>query len=148
MTEPVGAQADEPDRPTRLEPPESEAAGPFWAATRGHRLVLQWCRACDRPIHFPRDACPRCLGDQLEFRPASGRGHVYAVSVMAKPANPAMAGREPYAVALVELAEGVRLMSNLVGIEPGAATVGLAVQVTWEPLSDGRNLPLFEPAER
>lgn len=132
---------------TRFEPPESEVTGPFWAATRDRRLVLQWCRTCERPIHFPRDACSRCLDDELEFRPSPGVGTVYAVSVMPKPANPMMAGREPYAVALVELDEGVRLMSNIVGIDPGAVRVGMAVRVTWERLSDGRHLPQFEPVE-
>lgn len=138
----------EPDkRPrTRFEPPESPATKPFWAATRDRRLVLQWCRTCEQPIHYPREVCPRCLGEELEFRPASGRGTVYAVSVMPKPANPMMAGREPYAVALIELAEGVRIMSNVIGVEPFSVDVGTAVQVTWEPLSDGRHLPQFEPA--
>lgn len=140
--------ASPPSGPPRFEPPESAAAGPFWAATRDRRLVLQWCLACERAIHFPREACPRCLGDQLEFRPASGRGTVYAVSVMPKPANPSMAGREPYVVALVDLDEGVRMMSNVLGIEPEATRVGLRVQVTWEPLPDGRNLALFQPADR
>ncbi len=130
---------------TRFEPPESEATRPFWAATRDRQLVLQWCRTCERAIHYPRDACPHCLDDDLEFRPSPGVGSVYAVSVMPKPANPMMAGREPYAVALVELDEGVRLMSNIVGIDPAAVQVGTAVRVTWEPLSDGRHLPQFTP---
>ena len=152
MTEHVLAEfgdASEPEpirvEPTRFEPPESEAAGPFWAATRERRLVLQWCRSCDRPVHFPRDACPSCLGTDLEFRPASGRGTVYAGSVMPKPANPMMAGREPYAVALVDLDEGVRMMSNIVGVDADSVHVGMGVRITWEPLSDGRNLPQFEP---
>jgi uncharacterized protein len=131
---------------TRFEPPESEAAHPFWSASRDRQLVLQWCRACEQPIHYPRDACPRCLGDDLEFRPSPGNGTVYAVSVMPKPANPLMAGREPYAVALVELDEGIRMMSNITGIDPFAVEVGMTVRVTWEQLSDGRHLPLFEPS--
>jgi uncharacterized protein len=137
----------DPEKPkrTRFEPPESDAAKPFWAATRDRRLVLQWCRTCERPIHYPREACPTCLGDELEFRPSPGDGVVYAVSVMPKPANPLMAGREPYAVVLVDLDEGARMMSNVVGVEPDAVEVGMAVQVTWEALSDGRHLPVFEP---
>ena len=129
----------------RMEPPESEAAAPFWEATREQRLVLQWCRHCQRVIHFPREVCPSCLGDDLEFRPASGRGVVYAASVMPKPANPTMAGREPYVVALIDLEEGARMMSNVVGIPPGTVQPGRPVRVTWEPLPDGRHLPLFEP---
>lgn len=130
---------------SRMEPPASEAAAPFWEATRDQRLVLQWCRSCDRPIHYPREACPRCLGTDLEFRPASGAGTVYACSVMHRPAHPGMADDVPYVVALIDLDEGVRLMSNVVGIEPDAVRVGQAVQVTWEALDDGRHLPLFSP---
>ncbi len=132
--------------PERFSPPVSPAAEPFWAATREQRLVLQWCAACERPIHFPREACPRCLGTELAFRPASGLGTVYAVSVMPKPANPTMAGRTPYAVALVDLDEGVRLLTNVVAGDPDSVRVGQRVQVAWEPLADGRHLAVFVAA--
>ncbi|MCU1455326.1 MAG: putative nucleic-acid-binding protein containing a Zn-ribbon [Acidimicrobiales bacterium] len=142
----MSAADDAPPAPTRFEPPVAPASAPFWDASREQRLVLQWCRDCERPIHYPREACPRCLGTELEFRPASGRGVVYAASVMPKPGNASMAGREPYVVALVDLEEGVRMLSNVVGLRPELVEVGLAVEVTWEPLSDGRHLPLFAAA--
>ncbi|HEY4378459.1 MAG TPA: OB-fold domain-containing protein [Acidimicrobiales bacterium] len=133
----------------RFEPPMSDAARPFWEATREPRLVVQWCADCDRPIHYPRDACPQCLGDHLEFRPASGRGSVYAISVMPKAAYPKLADRVPYAVVLVDLdldgGQSVRFFSNLVADDPTSVPIGTAVEVTWEPLSDGRHLPLFAP---
>jgi uncharacterized OB-fold protein len=129
--------------PQRLQPPTSPAAEPWWDATRDRRLVVQWCTACERPIHFPREACPACLGTALEFRPASGLGAVYALSTMPKPGNPGMAGREPYVVALVDLDEGVRLLTNLVGPDAAEAGVGDRVAVGWEPLADGRHLPVF-----
>jgi len=66
---------------------------------------------------------------------------------MPKPAHPGMAGREPYVVALIDLDEGPRLMSNVIGADVARVAPGLAVRVTWEPLSDGRHLPLFEPVE-
>lgn len=133
------------DAPERFSPPASPAAEPFWAATRERRFVLQWCTACERPVHFPREACPRCLGSELEFRPATGLGTVYAVSVMPKPANPSMAGRAPYAVALVDLDEGARMLTNVVGVDPGSVVVGQRVRVAWEPLADGRHLAVFVP---
>lgn len=137
---------ERPDEtPERFSPPVSPAAEPFWDATREQRFVLQWCPACERPIHFPREACPRCLGVDLEFRPASGLGTVYAVSVMPKPANPTMAGRTPYAVALVDLDEGARMLTNVVGVDPSTVVVGQRVQVAWEPLADGRHLAVFVP---
>ncbi|MCU1353037.1 MAG: putative nucleic-acid-binding protein containing a Zn-ribbon [Acidimicrobiales bacterium] len=137
--------SDQAPARTRFEPPESPAAEPFWDATREQRLVLQWCRSCEAAIHYPRDACPTCLAGDLEFRDASGRGTIYAVSVMPKAGNPTMTERVPYAVALVDLPEGVRLLTNVVGAPPDDVTVGMVVEVTWEPLSDGRHLPLFTP---
>ncbi len=145
--------ADEPlilappaDAGTRFSPPESPASAPFWEATRAPRLVLQWCRSCERPIHFPREACPSCLGTELEFRPASGDGVVHAATVVPKAANPTMVGRGAYVVALVALREGVRLLTNVFAPDPWAVAVGDPVVVAWEPLADGRHLPIFVPA--
>jgi uncharacterized OB-fold protein len=72
---------------------------------------------------------------------------VYSFTVEHRPQNPALREAAPYVVALVELDEGVRMMTNIVGCEPSAVGVGMNVHVTWEPLSDGRNLPLFTPVE-
>lgn len=131
---------------TRFEPTESVAGAPFWAASRDRRYVLPWCRSCERPHWFPREFCPHCLSTEIDWREASGSGVVYAVSVMPKPGNPAMAGRAPYALALVDLAEGVRVFTEVAGADPEAVVVGMAVQVGWELLTDGRHLPVFTPA--
>lgn len=132
-------------KPTRLEPPVTEVSQPFWDATREQRLLVQWCTACEQGVFFPREVCPACLGAALEWRPAAGTGEVYAVSVQHRPALPMFADRVPYAVALVELDEGIRMMTNIVGIDAEAVTIGQRVTVCWEPLSDGRHLPLFQP---
>lgn len=129
--------------PRQVGEPTEESA-PFWEATRNRRLVLQWCRTCERPIQYPRSFCPHCRGSALEWREASGLGTVYAVTVEH---NPSATGQEdPYAIALVQLAEGARLMTNIVGAAPDDVHVGMSVTVTWEPLEDGRHLPLFQPA--
>lgn len=135
----------------RVEPSATELTDPFWEATRDRRYLVQWCAACKAPIFYPREVCPSCLSsDSLEWRESSGRGTVYAVSVQHRPANPTMADRVPYAVALVEVDAGdgsntVRVMSNVVNCGPQSIRVGDAVSLTWEELSDGRNLPQFEP---
>lgn len=116
----------------------SEAAAPFWDATRERRLDLQWCLDCEQPVHFPREVCPRCLGSRFDWRTASGEAEVYSVVVEHR-------AEEPYAVALVDLAEGVRMLTNVVGCPADDVSVGMAVKVTWEALDDGRHLPLFEP---
>ena len=129
-----------------FEPPVAEAAVPYWDATREQHLVLPWCTGCERPHWYPRERCPWCLTDTVEWRPASGAGEVYALSVQHRPGPMRDPAAGPYAVVLVELAEGVRVMSNLVDTDLTDATVGMAVQVRWEPLSDGRHLPFFAPA--
>jgi uncharacterized OB-fold protein len=131
----------------RLEPPVTEITAPFWESTQRKELVLQWCNACGAVIHYPRALCPSCLADDLEFRTASGKGTIYAFTVVHRAGNPTMETRVPYVVALVELEEGTRMLSNVVGCEPREVRVGMPVQVSWEELSDGRALPLFEPIQ-
>ena len=130
---------------TRIEPPISTVAIPFWDASRDKRLVLQWCTVCEQAIHYPREICPGCLGDSLEWRESPGEGEIYAFNVMHVPGNRGMADRVPYVIALVTLDEGVRMVTNI-NAEPGSLKVGTRVKVAWEELSDGRNLPQFEPA--
>jgi uncharacterized protein len=136
---------------SRLEPDATECSEPFWDATRDQRYLVQWCTRDDAPIFYPREVCPTCLqSDALTWRQSSGEGTVHAVSVQHRPANPTMADRVPYAVALVEVDAGdnrrtIRVMSNVVNCDPAAIAVGDTVRITWEALSDGRHLPVFEP---
>ncbi len=142
---PESARAEKP-RPARFEPPVTEASAGFWEASRQPRLDLPWCVACDQAFWFPREVCPHCLGSAIEWRPATGRGVIYAVTVEHKPTMlPAVFGTDPYAIALVDLDEGVRVMANIVGAPPGDLRSGQPVEATWEPLSDGRHLLLFQP---
>lgn len=140
---------DQQAKPRRIEPPVTDTTEPFWDATREKRFLVQWCSACNRAQFYPREVCPQCLSrDALEWRDSAGVGTVYAVSVQHRPGNPFMADRVPYAVALVEVETGanpIRMMSNVVGCPAEDVSVGMPVQLTWEALSDGRNLPLFEP---
>lgn len=129
----------------RFEPPVTETSEPFWEATRDGRLILQWCRRCEQPVWFPREVCPGCLGSDLEWRDSPGEGEVYACSVEHRAQTRAL--EAPYVVALVELDEGVRLLTNVVGCPPESVAIGDRVTVTWEQLSDGRQLPLFAPAD-
>jgi uncharacterized OB-fold protein len=133
----------------RFEPPIGVEGGAFWDATRERRLLVQWCTECDRGVFYPRVFCPHCAAgrDSLEWRTASGRATVYAAGVENKPAaaGATFSNGQPYCVALVDLEEGVRMLTNVVGCPPDEVHCGMAVTVTWEPLSDGRQLPLFQP---
>lgn len=149
MTGPGPAPEGARPTPTRLEPPAGPESGPFWEATREERLLVQWCPDCDRGVFYPRTLCPHCGGGRtgLEWREACGRATVYAATVEHRAAPVGFSGGEPYCVALVDLHEGVRMMTNIVGCPPADVRSGMAVMVTWEPLTDGRKLPLFRPAE-
>ncbi len=143
------AAAPEPVQRVRFEPTVGDESGPFWEATRQERLLVQWCAACDRGIFYPRVLCPFCSSaGALEWREASGRAVVHAAVVEHRPeaAGAAFAQGRPFCIALVDLEEGVRMMTNVVGCPPDEVRSGMPVTVFWEPLSDGRRLPLFRPA--
>jgi uncharacterized OB-fold protein len=131
---------------TRREPTTSDESGPFWAATRERRFVLPWCTACDAAVWYPRTVCPRCFGDAVEWRADDGDGTVYAASVHTRPGAGRVEEDGPYVVVLVDLDAGVRMMSNVVECPPDDVVVGMRVALAWEPLSDGRHLPVFRPA--
>src|SRR3954452_24876130 len=128
---------------TLREPPVSDESRPFWDATRERRFVLPWCTACDAPIWYPRAFCPRCHGVDVEWREDPGGGTVHAASVHTRPGPGRVADNGPYVVVLVDLDAGVRMMSNVTGCDPDAVAVGMRVVVGWQPLSDGRHLPVF-----
>jgi uncharacterized protein len=132
-------------QPTRVEPPVTETTAPFWEATRDQRLLVQWCDPCDQPIFYPREVCPTCLGTDLSWRASAGSATVHALSVQHRAGNPFLADRVPYVVALVDLDEGIRMMTNVVDCDPESVHIGQRVRVAWEPMSDGRNLPVFAP---
>jgi uncharacterized OB-fold protein len=131
---------------TLREPPVSDESASFWDATRDRRFVLPWCTECGVAIWYPRLTCPRCLGSAIEWRETSGAATVYACSVHGKPGVGRVEEEGPYVVALVDLDEGVRMMTNVVECPPGDVTIGMRVVLAWEPLSDGRHLPVFRPA--
>jgi uncharacterized OB-fold protein len=125
-------------------PPVDAVTQGWWDATRERRLVLQSCGACGAVQHYPRALCTSCgATDQLGWREVSGNGTVDSFSVVHR----GLPGFEaPYVVARVRLAEGPILMTNLVDADVESWSCDDAVAVAWQPLSDGRHLPLFAPA--
>ena len=124
--------------------PDQETA-PFWEALAGGKLLLKWCLDCGRPHYWPRDFCPFCWSARTEWRPASGRGTVFATTVIRQAALPPFSERLPYNVAVVELEEGPRLVTNVVGVPPDEVRIGQPVELAAEPHGD-IGLPLFRPA--
>lgn len=131
----------------RFEPSATPLSEPFWEATRSGRLLVQRCDDCDAAVWYPRDRCTTCLGDRLRWIESTGRGEIYTFNVMRKPGNPMMGDSTPYVIALVDLEEGHRMATNVVGCTPEDVRCGMTVEVTWDQeLADGRRLPLFRPA--
>lgn len=118
---------------------------PFWRAAREGRLVCRRCTACGHAYHYPRARCPRCLSAATEWIDLSGEGTVYSYTVVHQAASRAFRDRVPYVLALVDLDEGPRLLTNLVEVSPASVTVGLRVRVDWRAESDDAVLPVFRP---
>lgn len=130
----------------RFEPKPSSVSEPFWEATKSRQLRFQRCQDCDTAVWYPRLRCPRCISDRLVWTDAAGSGSVYTFNIMRRPGNPMMGDEVPYVVALVELDEGYRMLTNVTGCPPESVSCGQRVRVAWEvELSDGRRLPTFEP---
>jgi uncharacterized OB-fold protein len=119
----------------------------FWEGCKNHELWLPYCRGCQGFFWYPRDFCPRCFSWETEWRKASGKGKVYTFAIQYRAWHPGWNEDVPYVTALVDLEEGPRLFTNLVGVEadPKALHCEMPVEVVWEDVSDEITLPKFRP---
>jgi uncharacterized OB-fold protein len=126
---------------------DDEIRAQFWRTVENRAMALPYCRGCSKYFFFPRPFCPACWSDQIELRPASGRGKVWSYSVVrfAHGAASPWHQRLPYALALVDLEEGVRIMANVLECPVEQVRSGMPVQLTYADL-DGRTLYAFKPA--
>ncbi|MGI9327105.1 MAG: Zn-ribbon domain-containing OB-fold protein [Pseudomonadales bacterium] len=134
-----------PTRPLpRLDELDTQA---FWQATKDRKLNYQQCRSCETIIWYPRAHCTGCVNSDLEIKTASGAGTVYTFSIVRQSYHPFFRTQAPYAVAWIDLAEGPRLLSNVVGLEDPSTQlqVGAAVKLVWEE-HESLCVPLFELA--
>ncbi|NNN01602.1 MAG: Zn-ribbon domain-containing OB-fold protein [Acidimicrobiaceae bacterium] len=132
-------------RPAKPVPVVAPWARPFWDAAREGRLILQHCEDCDRVIHYPRMVCPHCSSTKLDWRAASGRGTIYSFTVVQSNAPSAFAGDVPYVVAVIRLAEGVQMLSNIVECDHDELFCDQEVEVVFEHLDEEFTLPKFRP---
>ncbi len=117
---------------------------PFWDGVAEGVLRLQRCAACGRHVFYPRAVCPHCMSIDLEWTEACGAGVVHSFTVVHR-APPDFRDEVPYVVALVDLDEGVRMMTRLVGVEPAGVAVGMPVEVA---IQGEPRLPYFRPRPR
>ena len=119
-------------------------SAPFWRAAKDERFILPWCTACGRAHFPPRVLCPHCHGGGIEWRDASGRGTVYTYTISRRGAGAAFRDEAPYVVALIDLEEGPRMMSNVVTDDVEAVRIGDPVRVIFDAVSDEVTLPKFK----
>jgi uncharacterized OB-fold protein len=124
-----------------------EMAEFFEGAKRG-QLMVQKCDDCGVSRFPPHEICTNCLGTRAKWAPVSGRGEVYSFNIMHQVYHPGFVTEVPYAVVVVKLDEGIKFVSNLVGVKPSEIGSGMPVEVTFEKLSDQVWLPKFRPISR
>lgn len=139
--DPRPTRASQPPAPPQPRPEALTAA--FWDACRRGALEVSACEDCGHLFLPPGPRCPACWSARLAARPVSGRGRVFSFAVYRRTYHPGMPA--PYVVALIELDEGPRLVSNVVGCAPEAVTVDMPVEVRFEQAGDFK-LPRFAPA--
>jgi uncharacterized OB-fold protein len=129
------------DKAQRPPPIVTDDTAVFWDAVAEQRLVAQRCGECGRLRHPPRPMCPHCHSLSIEVVELSGHGTLYSYSVLHHPQHPAF--DYPVLAALVDLEEGVRMVSNLAGIEPNDIRIGMPLEVEFQEQEGGTYLPRF-----
>ncbi len=130
-------------RPLPEPTPETEH---FWEGCRSGELRLQSCDECSKSYFPPRLFCPACGSRNVTVKTASGKATLYSYVINHRP-RPDF-GDEPHSIAVVELAEGPRMMTNIVDCPqtPEALVLDMPLEVTFEKASDTVSLPKFKPA--
>lgn len=129
----------------RILPPDTELSRPYWEGCRAGELRLQQCTRCERFQFYPRIFCSHCGAGAVRWQTVSGRGTIASYTVVRRGISPAYPA--PYVVALIDLAEGPRMMSAVVGCEPGELRTGAAVTVRFESWGGDTVMPVFSPTE-
>ena len=132
-----------PKRPLPAPTPETQH---FWDGCRAGELRLQRCGDCEHVYYPPRPFCPKCSSREVNIFAASGRGTLASYVINERP-HPAFG--EPHSIAIVQLEEGPKMASNVVGCPqtPEALQLDMSLQVTFEAVSEDITLPLFTPVE-
>jgi uncharacterized protein len=131
-------------KPVPVPTPETK---PFWDGCAAGELRIQRCTDCERPYFYPRPVCPHCGSTDVGWFTASGDATLYSYVINHRPA-PGFEDDAPYAIAVVQLAEGPRMMANIVGLPPTpeALVLDMPLRVRFEQRGDV-SLPVFAPAE-
>jgi uncharacterized OB-fold protein len=120
----------------------------FWQSARKGELRLQTCRSCGHIRNPISEICPKCLSEDFEWTKLSGKGTVFSFVTFHQVYHPAYKGDVPYNVSIIQLDEGPRMISNVVGVPPSDVAVGQKVEVLFDHVSDECTIPRFRLAGR
>jgi uncharacterized protein len=124
---------------------DDEVTAPYWKAATEHRLALPRCGECGAVFFYPRRFCPSCWSERIEWIDAAGTGTVWSFTFVHVPFyDETWAADVPYCVGLVQLDEGVRLATNIVGVGPGEVAIGDPVRAVFDDVTPEVTLPKFE----
>ncbi len=132
--------------PRKPIPQPDDMSRPFFEGARRGELIIQRCAACGAYLAPGSRACTECLGESLEWVPASGRATLFTFGIMHQRYHPGFFDELPYNIAVVELDEGPRLNTNVTGVANESLRVGMPLVVTFEDVGEGVALPKFRPA--
>jgi uncharacterized protein len=133
----------EPVRPKPL-PVVTEENRPFWEGCQQGKLLLQYCTQCHRHQFYPRLYCMQCCSNALRWVEASGQGVIYSYTIIYQNKFPEFVNDTPFNVVIVQLEEGPRMLSNIVGIDPTDLRADLPVTVVFDQVTDTITLPRFK----
>lgn len=131
-------------RPKPL-PVVTEVNRPFWEGCRSGILRLQYCDRCQQHQFYPRLYCMHCGSNKISWVTASGLGLIYSYTIIHQNKSPEFVQNTPYNIAIIQLAEGPRMMSNIIGISPQDLRIGLPVKIIFDPVTDTISIPRFQP---
>jgi uncharacterized protein len=131
------------ERPLPVPTPVSRC---YWEGLREHQVRIQYCEPCDRWIFYPRSNCPGCLSPGLEWRTVSGSGSLYSYTVARQPSSKLFAGAGTEILAIVQLDEGPRVTSTLVGVLPEEVRIGCRVLPVFDDVDEEHTLLRYRVA--
>jgi len=126
-------------------PELTRVSKPFYRAARQHKLLIQRCKDCKKNIFYPKSVCPHCLSIDLEWFESSGKGKLYTYTIAKAGAPEAFAGAVPYVIGVIDLKEGVRMLSWIVDCGHERIKCDMDVEVTFKDINDEVALPMFRP---
>ena len=133
------------ETPRKPKPRPAPESLPYWQAAKEHRLALPHCEDCDQFWFPPSRTCTHCLSTNVSFQNVSGRGKVFSFVTFHRVYRPAFAEDVPYVVALVELEEGPRVLTNILGVTHEDVRCEMPVEVVFDDYDEDIAIPKFRP---